>query len=64
MEALRRIGIQSSLSACCNSVVKPSAPGLLTLGEVLDGCLSFLTVDGSIWMFQFFGIQSRAVIHF
>ena len=59
-----RIGIHSYLSACCNSVVKPSAPELLTLGEVLDGCLGFLTLHGSIWIFQFSGVQSREVTHF
>ena len=59
-----RIGIQPSLGAWCNSLVKPCAPGLLTFGEVFDGCLGFLTVHGSIWVFQFFGVQSREVTHF
>ena len=34
LEELRRIGIQSSLSACCKSVVMLSGPGILTFGEI------------------------------
>ena len=63
-KSLRKISVQSSVSACCNSLVKPSGPGLLTFADVLDGCLSFLTVDGSIWIFQFLVIQCREVTHF
>ena len=59
-----RIGIQPSLGAWCNSLVKPSGSRLLTFGEGLDGCISFLTVDGSIWIFQFLVIQCREVTHF
>ena len=59
LEELRRIGIQSSLSACCNSVVMLSGPGLLTFGEVPEGSLSFLTIGVSNCIFQFFLIQSR-----
>ena len=58
------IGIQCSLGVWCQSLVKSSCPGLLTFGEVLDGCLSFLTFDGSIQIFQVLVVQSREVTHF
>ena len=64
LEELRRIGIQSSLSACCNSVVTLSGPGILTFSEVPDGSLSIVTIGVSNCIFQFFLIQSREVIYF
>ena len=59
LEELRKIGIQSSLSACCNSIVMLSGSGNLTFGEVPDGYLSFVTTGVSNCIFQFFLIQSR-----
>ena len=64
LEELRRIGIQSSLSACCNSVVTLSGPGFLTFGEVPDVSFSFVRIGVSNCIFQFFLIQSREVIYF
>ena len=59
LEELRRIGIQSSLSACCKSVVTLSGPGFLTFGEVPDVSFSFVRTGVSNCIFQFFLIQSR-----
>ena len=59
LEELRKIGIQSSLSACCNSVVTLSGPGFLTFGEVPDVSFSFIRIGVSNCIFQFFLIQSR-----
>ena len=59
LEELRRIGIQSSLSACCKSVVTLSGPGFLTFGEVPDVSLHFITIGVSNCIFQFFLNQSR-----
>ena len=64
LEELRKIGIQSSLSACCNSIVMLSGSGNLTFGEVPDVSLSFVMIGVSNCIFQFFLIQSRQVTYF
>ena len=64
LEEFRRIGIHSSLSACCNSEVTLSGPGILTFGKVPDDSLNFVTISVSKFIFQFFLIQSREVIYF
>ena len=64
LEELRRIGIQSSLSACCNSIVMLSGSGSLTFWEVPDVSLRYVTIGVSTCIFQFFMIQSRQVTYF
>ena len=64
LEELRRIGIQSSLSACCNPIVMLSGSVSLTFGEVPDVSLHFIMIGVSNCIFQFFLIQSRQVTYF
>ena len=59
LEELRRIGIQSSLSACCNPIVMLSGSGSLTFWEVPDVSLRYVTIGVSNCIFQFFLNQSR-----